>query len=133
MKDFKVLLIYANTTMDTLIPSSIAALSAYVKKDGYQVKVFDTTFYKTRDITGDDARVETLQVKKTDFAELGIYLNKTDIVEDFIKTVKEYKPDLIGLSAVSVTYLVGLNLLKSIADFNIPTIVGGVHASISPE
>jgi anaerobic magnesium-protoporphyrin IX monomethyl ester cyclase len=133
VKDFKVLLIYANTTLDTLIPSSIATLSAFIKKEGYQVRVFDTTFYKTRETTGDDARVETLQVKKTDFSELGIFLNKTDIIEDFVKAVKEYKPNLIGLSTVSVTYLLGLQLLKSIADLNIPTIVGGVHASISPE
>ena len=81
--------------------------------------ILDTTFYKTREFTGDDARVETLQVKKTDFSELGIYLNKTDMVEDFIKTVQEYQPDLIGLSVVSPTYQIGLKLLRSISDFNI--------------
>jgi len=133
MKDFKVLLIHANSTLDTLIPPNIATLAAYLKREDYQVKLFDTTFYKTREFTGDDIRVETLQVKKTDFTELGIFLNKTDMVEDFIKTVKEYKPDLIGLSAVSLTYQIGLKLLKSISDLNIPTIVGGVHPTVCPD
>jgi len=133
MKDFKVLLIHANLTLDTLIPPNITTLSAYLKREGYQVKLFDTTFYKTREFTGDDARVETLQVKRTDFSELGIYLNKTDMVEDFIKTVQEYQPDLIGLSVVSPTYQIGLKLLRSISDFNIPKIVGGVHPTLCPE
>lgn len=133
MKDFKVLLIHANSTLDTLIPPNIATLSAYVKREGYQVRLFDTTFYKTREFTGDDIRVETLQVKKTDFTELGIYLNKTDMIEDFIKTVQEYQPNLIGLSVVSLTYQIGLKLLKSISDFNIPKIVGGVHPTVCPD
>jgi len=126
----KVLFIQANSTLDTLIPPNLATMSACLKQEGIDVKLFDTTFYKTREITGDDARVETLQVKETNFEDLGIHLNKTNMVDDFINTVFDYSPDLIGLSAVSLTYKMGMQLLDSVCDMTIPTIIGGVHATV---
>ncbi|MFA5142287.1 MAG: 2-aminoethylphosphonate--pyruvate transaminase [Candidatus Woesearchaeota archaeon] len=135
MWEFKVLLIHANSTLDTLIPPNLSIISAVLKQAGITVKLFDTTFYKTRAFTGDDARVRTLQVKETNFEDLGITLNTTDMYDDFIKMVKEYNPDLIGLSAVELTYSFGLKLLKRLRFENIrtPTIVGGIHATLSSE
>lgn len=128
--NFKVLLIQANSPLDTLIPPNIAIISACLKRAGIDVKLFDTTFYKTREFTGDDARVKTLQVKETNFDELGIHFNKTNMIDDFTNVVFDYTPNLIGLSAVSLTYKMGLKLIKSICDSGIPTIVGGAHATV---
>lgn len=135
MKDFKVLLIHANSTLDTLIPPNLAIIAACLKQAGIQVKLFDTTFYKTRKFTGDDTRVRTLQVKETNFEELGIYLNKTDMYDDFMKVVEDYKPDLVGLSAVELTYAFGIKFLQRLKKegFSTPTIVGGIHATIDPK
>lgn len=135
MKEFKVLLIHANSTLDTLIPPNLGVISACLKQAGFAVKLFDTTFYKTREFTGDDARVNTLQVKETNFEELGIYLNQTDMYDDFIKIVREYQPDLVGLSAVELTYPFGIKFLQRLRKegFSTPTIVGGIHATISSE
>ena len=47
----KVLLVYPNTMMATLTPLSIASLSAVLKKKKYDVELFDTTFYKTEEIS----------------------------------------------------------------------------------
>lgn len=135
MEQFKTLLIQANSTLDTLIPPNLAIMSAFLKQANIDVKLFDTTFYKTRDRTGDDARVETLQVKETNFEDSGIYLHNTNMYDDFIKTVKEYKPNIIGLSAVSLTYPLGIKLLKRLREEGIstPTIVGGIHATVAPD
>ena len=118
-----------------MIPPNLAIISAFIKRANIDVKLFDTTFYKTRGKTGDDARVDTLQVKETNFEDLGIQLNEGDMHEDFMKVVEDYEPDLIGLSAVSLTYLMGIDLLKKLKknDIKIPTIVGGIHATVSPE
>lgn len=131
-RDFKVLLINCNTTMDTLITAGIGILSACLKREGIEVKLFDTTFYKTRDKTGDEARASTLQVKKTDFKDLGIMPKQTNVLEDFKKEVEAYRPDLIGLSCIEVTYKLGIELLKSVRHTGIPTVVGGVYATFSP-
>ncbi len=134
MGQFKVLLIHANSTLDTMIPPNLAIMNAFLKRAGIEVKLFDTTFYKTREKTGDDARVNTLQVKETNFEDLGIRLNETDMYDDFMKIVKEYEPDLIGLSAVSLTYPFGIEFFRRLRNegIHIPTIVGGIHATVSP-
>ena len=134
-RKFKVLLIHANTSMDTLIPPALATLSACLKRAGNEVRLFDTTFYNTRGFTGDDARARTLQVKETNFADLGIYFKKTDMIPDFIQMLEDYKPDLIGLSAVEVTFSMGLkfiNAAKSIRP-NVKIVVGGSLAVTAPE
>jgi radical SAM superfamily enzyme YgiQ (UPF0313 family) len=135
MAKFKTLLIHANSTLDTLIPPNLSIISAFLKRDGIDVKLFDTTFYRTRDKTGDDARVNTLQVKETNFEDSGVYLYNTNMQEDFVKIVQDYKPNLIGLSAVSLTYPFGVGLLKKLREEGnlTPTIVGGIHATVAPD
>jgi len=132
-RNFKILLVLANSPMDTLIPPNVSILSACLKRAGLQVRLFDTTFYPTREKTGDDARIETLQVKRTDFSEMGILMATTNMVEDFKAVVEEYQPDLIGLSAVESTYRIGLKLLRRLRPKKVLTIVGGVHATMVPE
>ena len=70
MGNLKVLLIHANSTLDTMIPPNLGVMSSYLKQEGNEVRLFDTTFYKTKEKTGDDARVNTLQVKETNFEEV---------------------------------------------------------------
>lgn len=131
-RDFRVLLINCNTMMDTLITAGISILAACLKREGIDVRLFDTTFYKTADRTGDEARAYTLQVKKTDFKELGIVPKETDVIEDFRKEVEQYRPHLIGLSCIEVTYKLGIEMLQAVRHTGIPTIVGGVYATFSP-
>lgn len=132
-KGIKVLLVYANSSMDNLIPLGVSLLSACLKEAGHKVKLFDTTFYKTREETGDDARVKTLQVKYTNLADYGISPKKTDMVEDFKKIVDEFKPELVAVSVVEITYLIGRRLLNAIEKSGILTIMGGIHVTFSPE
>ncbi|MBI4967417.1 MAG: B12-binding domain-containing radical SAM protein [Rhodospirillales bacterium] len=133
MREFKVLLVNCNTMLDTLITAGIGMLAACLKKEGIEVKLFDTTFYRTAEITGDEARASALQVKKTDFKDLGIIPEETDVVEDFARQVAEWKPHLIGLSSIEVTHPLGVRLLQAIRDSGIPTIAGGPYATFAPE
>src|SRR3989338_2076325 len=127
----RVLLTYANSFMDNLIPVGISLLASCLKEAGHETILFDTTFYKTRERTGDDARVENLQIRKTNLAEFGITEEKGDMVKDFHKKIDEFNPDLIGFSVVEPTYSIALNLLNSIKGEGIPTIVGGIHATMA--
>lgn len=129
----KVLLINCNTMLDTLVTAGIGLLSASLKEAGYEVRLFDTTFYRTAEQTGDEARARALQVKPTDFADLGIVPEEGDVVEDFVALVAEWRPDLIGLSTIEVTQPLGIRLLDAINGCGIPTIVGGPYATFAPE
>jgi radical SAM superfamily enzyme YgiQ (UPF0313 family) len=133
MKEFRVLLINCNTMLDTLITAGIGILSACLRQKGIEVRLFDTTFYRTAERTGDEARAYSLQVKKTDFADLGIVPEPGDVVEDFVKTVESWRPDLIGLSCIEVTFPLGMRLLEAVRHTGVPTIVGGPYATFAPE
>jgi len=133
MNEFRVLLINCNTMLDTLVTAGIGILSACLKEASCEVELFDTTFYRTAEKTGDEARATALQVKQTDFADLGIEPEKGDVVDDFVATVKRYRPHLIGLSSIEVTHRLGERLLDAVKDLGIPTVVGGPYATFAPE
>src|SRR3990167_4340021 len=118
--DFKVLFIYPNTMMATLLPLHVSILSACLKRQGFQVRLFETTLYKTEEKSFEEKKVELLQVKKFNLDSGGITFKKTDIYEDLHNAIKEYQPGLIGISLVEDSYKLGLALLKSIESFNIP-------------
>lgn len=132
-KNFKILLVYANKMMENLVPINISVLSAVLKQKGFSVKLFDTTYYRIEAKSTGQVRVENLQLRNFDLSKYGIRYKNINIYEDFRKTTSEYRPDIIGLSAVEDTYKLGISLLKRIRDLNIPTIVGGVHATIVPD
>lgn len=129
IKDFKVLFIYPNTMMATLLPLHIPVLSACLKERGIQVKLFDTTYYKTEEKSFEQKKVELLQVKRFNLADGGVSFKQTDIYEDLQKMVESYKPDLIGINLVEDMHKLGMSLLRSIEHYDIPVIVGGVFVN----
>lgn len=133
MKDFKVLFIYPNTMMATLVPISLSILYPCLKSSGFQVELFDTTYYKTEDVSFEERRVELLQIKEFNLAEQGVTFIESDIYEDLIKKVETYKPNLIAITIVEDVYPLALSLLDSIKQFDVPVIAGGVFVTLAPE
>ena len=43
---FKVLFVYPNLSMSSMVPHSLAVLSSVLKEEGIETDVFDTTLYK---------------------------------------------------------------------------------------
>ena len=121
---FNVLLVYSNSPMDNLMPVSVSTLAGALRKQGFNTKLFDTTYYPMYELSGEGAeRKGSLQVAEFSYAEVGIKFIETDIFEDFRACVKNYKPNLIALSTVEPTHLLGIKLLESVRDLGIPTIV----------
>ncbi|MFH1309103.1 MAG: radical SAM protein [Candidatus Omnitrophota bacterium] len=132
-KKFKVLFIYPNTMMATLVPIHLSLLSACLKEKSFEVDLFDTTYYKTEEVNFEQKKVELLQIKPFNLNDKGIGFKQTDIYEDLVKKVAEYKPDLIGITIVEDTYDLSRALLESIKSFDVPVIAGGVFVTFSPE
>lgn len=132
-KEFRVLLINCNTMLDTLVTAGIGILAACLKQAGCEVRLFDTTFYRTAELTGDEARAAALQVKPTSFRDLGIEPEPGDVVEDFVRVVADYRPHLIGLSCIEVTWPLGRRLLAAVREAGVPTIAGGPYPTFAPE
>jgi len=128
---FKVLFIYPNTEMQTLVPINLSLLSACLQEAGIEVALFDTTYYKWEDITFEQKKVELLQLKPFSYEEKGIKYKDTDMYEDLKSMVANYKPDLIAITLVEDTYDLGMSLLKSVRAYHAPVIAGGVFVTFS--
>jgi len=133
MGKLKVLFVYANCMLDNLIPVSASSIISVLKREGIDVQLFDTTFYRTEERPPDIDRVENLQVLPFDYSSIGISLKEEDFLQAFRQKVIEYKPDLLMLSVVEVTYKQAVQLLESIKDIRPFTLVGGVFAIMVPQ
>lgn len=130
---FKVLLVYPNLQMINLLPSNISILSASLKEKGFDMDLFDTTFYKIEQKSIDEQRVEILQLRPFDLTKYGLHYKETDVYDDFRRKVVSYKPDLIAITIVDDTLHLAIELLKKVSDLDIPVCAGGVHVIFAPE
>ena len=131
--NFRVLFLYPNTMMATLLPINISLLHAVLRKEGYQTKLFDTTFYRTEEINFEMKKVELLQIKKFDYKDTGVKFKDTDIIDDLRTLVDEYQPDLIAVTIVEDTFELARQLIEAVKDRSIPIIAGGVFVTFNPD
>jgi radical SAM superfamily enzyme YgiQ (UPF0313 family) len=127
---FKVLLIYPNTMMATLLPLSISSLSAYLKQNDIDVELFDTTFYRTEGMNFEKKKEWLLQVKPFDM-QIPFKGDFEEAKNDLRKMANDYRPNLIGISLVEDTIPQGLSLLEAIRDYECPVVAGGVGATFN--
>jgi len=109
------------------LPHSIAQLSSCLKKQGHEVKLFDTTMYKSDTKTDEQKRIERGQIKS--YIPKG--LKTTDKYEDFNRCIEEFNPDNLMITFVDNTIDIGMKLLES-AKRRIYTIAGGVSVILTP-
>ena len=48
-KDFKILIFYPNLHMSALMPQSVGIFTALLRREGYQLDLFDCTYYQDID------------------------------------------------------------------------------------
>ncbi len=132
----KILFLYPNTAMVSRIPLGISYLAAYLKKDGHDIRLFDTTFIKCGKTRNDeDLRASSLQVHNPDLKKYGLVERDIDAAGLFEIEIEKFKPDLIAMSVVDPNYAFGLGLLKNIKKRHkdVLTAAGGPTATFAPE
>ena len=141
-KDFKILIFYPNLHMSALMPQSVGIFTALLRREGYQLDLFDCTYYQDIDSltlgkNTNEEKVENRNVHKydnTEWHEKGVK-PKNGIVEDFKKKIATFQPDLILVSVLESTYYLAIDLLKSIPENqrNYKTLFGGVFATYAAD
>ncbi|MCA9399243.1 MAG: B12-binding domain-containing radical SAM protein [Candidatus Omnitrophica bacterium] len=132
---FKVMLIYPNLRGMNMLPPAIGLLSSVLKDAGYEVKLFDTTYYQSidgKESDSDGSKSERLMARPFKMPK-EVTCKTTDCYEDFAREVDAFKPDLLALSATEDMFQLGIKLLKRVRGRNILTILGGVFATFAPE
>lgn len=131
-EDFKVLIVYPNLPL-MLIPSIAVGLFTRIYKDhGYQLDLFETTYYTSDKASTSEDRVMLLQARKfsiTDEIDIEI---KDDMLGDFRRKVEEFKPDLMVFTIVEDAFLQSVEMLSCVEDLNIPHLIGGVFPTNAP-
>lgn len=131
-KDFRVMIVYPNLPL-MLVPSlAIALFTSKFKAEGYDVDLFETTHYLSDEVSSSENRVEVLNVQEFDLAQdLNIKVRR-DMYGDFRKRVETFQPHLMVYSVVEDVFQQTLNLISTVKDLNIPTLVGGVFPTYAP-
>ena len=63
-KDFRILQLYPNVQMSSLMPQSIGIFSALFKNEGYTTDIFDCTYYQDIHFNDDDS-ISDVEIQKT--------------------------------------------------------------------
>ncbi len=130
--NYKVLFLYPNERHVSIVPPSIAILSAILKREKISVDLFDTSLYPTEGLDSDEIRENILSVRTVKPSDK-VILKHTDKFADFIKKVESYKPDMIAATVTDSTILLAIELLKSVNKFSHLTVLGGPFAGFAPD
>lgn len=139
-RDSRILFLYPNERGMSTIPPSIAILSQILKDEGHVTGLFDTTFYKF----DDEISIEDSDKVKSDALENRPILDRDDddlhfkkttksAIDDFRKTILNFKPDLIAVSCTETTFLRAIKMIDATKDLGIKNIFGGVFPTFAPE
>lgn len=134
-ENLKVLLIYSTLYKKTGLPIGPASICSVLQENGHDVKIFDTAFYDlSYGESSAKTRAERLMSKKV-MDEDKYFPEKNDIFADLNDTIKNYCPDIIGISTLESAYTISLQLAEYIKNNfgNITIVVGGVFPTMSPE
>lgn len=129
---FKVLFLYPNERHVSIVPPSIAVLSAILKREKITVDLFDTSLYPTKGLDSDEIREKNLSVRTVKSLDK-VQLKHTDKFTDFFEKVASFKPDMIAATVTDSTILLAIELLKIVKEFNHLTVLGGPFAGFAPE
>ena len=130
--EFKILIVYPNLPL-MLSPSlAVGLFTKILKSNGYNVDLFDTTYYVGEDGSHPQTRAKLLQVRSFNEEEdLGANF-KYDLLASFRRHVLDFKPDLMIFSLVEDVLSTALKLLNCVQDLNVPHLIGGVFPTAAP-
>ena len=116
-------------------PVSISLLSAILKSRGHKTLLFDTTFMDLGFMLDGEISDSVRQFRRVDWYKYGLVRDKSvNAKDELIKLIERERPDVIAANAMSDMYAYTIEFLRyAKARFNIPTIIGGVHATLLPE
>lgn len=137
---FKVLLVYPNYRGMNMLPPAVGLMSAVLKRGGFSVDLFDTTYYTNVDgqdrKDSDKSKTDRLMARPYQTAKaVELTLKTTDVYDDFLKKIDSFSPDLIALSVTEDMWHLGHRLLERArgSGRRVMTVVGGVFPTFAPK
>jgi radical SAM superfamily enzyme YgiQ (UPF0313 family) len=123
----------------SLVQPVVALFYSLLEEHDIEMKFFDTTFYDISDKYVDPNKYlqDLMIVKQNDASELKSKLKvpkpRAALFAEFRKEIEDFQPHVLLVSAVESTVLLAREMLQSVRDLNIPTVLGGVFATYAPK
>ena len=137
----RILFVFPNISDGGYKLVGVSTLSALAKKAGHETALFDTSFMETSEMskvkhfqTNDSIGERILNFKA--IADRSVYSKKkVDLKKEFLSKLNSFKPDVVGVSCLSVEWHLAQLMLGYTKqhDPSIFTIVGGRHCIADPE
>jgi radical SAM superfamily enzyme YgiQ (UPF0313 family) len=130
---FRILIVYPTIPMMLVTPLAIAIFTWILRKDGFEVDLFDSTQYADGDSSSPQNRAKFLQARNL-FAKQNLEFHEQNQLDhDFRQKIESFKPNLLLYSFTEDSLGRALQMLRISNSYHIPTIVGGVLATADPE
>lgn len=137
-----ILFIFPNIDNAGYKPIGISSLIAVAKQLKHRVRLFDTSFYDSSELSSNkvflnskQAGEEVLNFIPVDLCKYGIKKEKVNMEKVFGDSLREFQPDLIALSIFSQEFRLGMYLLSVAKKIkpDVLTIAGGIHCYADPD
>lgn len=118
-------------------PGGLAYIAGALENAGYESIIWNSDYDPNiRPVIGGTNILDTEELTR----KYNLYKKNLDdlslpIWQEIKSKIKEFNPDIVGISVYSATYKSALNVTKIIKSINsyIITILGGIHPTINPE
>ena len=129
----KILIFFPNTSNEGVAPLAVATLSAIAKDKDFEVRYFETSFYKMYNSAYDERKTtgefksfkdDVFNIKEHKYMQL-----------DFNELMEDYKPDILAVTANSLEYELFSEMMEKLPPISrMPFVfLGGCHATVDPD
>jgi len=131
MKKLKILFINPMSGLEGFLPIGLSTLISVLKEDGFDnIKLFDTTFYKTAEVNDREINETIGEFKKIDPPD---YVYGENYENDLKNIITSFDPDIIGITIPTFwNHKLSMEIINKL-DYNGVVIVGGKSVINSPE
>lgn len=132
-------MIYPNNTGNARVPLGIVYLLTILREQGHDVRLFDMTFYGVdKDKHQVHMRAKNLNFRDIGLTEYGVTYKKStmdEVKKDLVEEIKDFEPDVIGVSILEDTKEVGFELAAAVREkySNAKIVFGGIFCMTNPE
>ena len=130
-------ILFIRPNKDTLgyKPIGISLLSALSKREGHEVRLFDTTFFDFGFEELSDQGSKINKFKQVDFSQYNMVKVSVDLEQELFAVLQEYQPDLCAFSVLSDEVYIARDISVGIKRWNpdLPVIWGGIYPTVDPE
>lgn len=131
----KILFINPMSGLEGFLLIGISSLIAVLKNAGFEVGLFDTTYYKIGSFNDRKKWERVGEFVPVDMTKYGVEKKYGDYKGDLKKKIEEFKPTLIAVSITTAyNYPLGIELINNIREYYKGLIIaGGKAITVDPE